>query len=101
MRRPHRYELAFATRETNTTPRAAATSAFELLVNAVAACVQAGVSASDDPFGDATAIWVALHGYATLHASRPAFPWRPTDATLDRIVDALASLGSSRGSEQL
>ncbi len=96
MRRPHRYELAFAAREINVNPRAAATAAFELLVGAVRGCVQAEVSASRDPFADATAIWVALHGYATLHVSRPAFPWPETDATLDRIVDALAGLTSAR-----
>jgi AcrR family transcriptional regulator len=92
MLRPNRYQLAFAARQTNVTPRPAASIAFELLVNAIRGCVHTGESASIDPFGDATAIWVALHGYATLHASRPAFAWPPTDATLHRIVDALAAL---------
>jgi AcrR family transcriptional regulator len=91
-RRPHRYQLAFAPREANAAPRASATRAFELLVGAVQACVESGASSSDDAFGNATAIWVALHGYATMHSSRPAFPWPPTEATLDRIVTALAGL---------
>src|SRR5271156_1116793 len=91
-RRPHRYQLAFAARDANRRPRESATRAFEVLVGAVAACVEAGVSTSDDPFGDATAIWVALHGYAVMRSSRPAFPWPPIDTTLDRIVTGLAAL---------
>jgi AcrR family transcriptional regulator len=92
MRRPNRYQLAFAARASNAIPRDSATRAFALLVNAVAACVEAGVSTSSDPFADATAIWVAMHGYAVLYPSRPAFPWPDSDATLERIVTALAGL---------
>jgi AcrR family transcriptional regulator len=92
MRRPNRYQLAFAARASNSIPRDSATHAFTLLVNALAACVEAGASASTDPFADATAIWVAMHGYAVLYPSRPAFPWPDTDATLERIVTALAGL---------
>jgi AcrR family transcriptional regulator len=95
MRRPNRYQLAFASRQSNAIPRDSATRAFGLLVGAVAACVEAGVSSSVDPFADATAIWVAMHGYAVLYPSRPAFPWPDTDATLERIVTALAGLHQS------
>jgi hypothetical protein len=55
-------------------------------------CIDAGESTSDDAFGDATAIWVALHGYATLRSSRPAFPWPEGDAMLERIVGGLGRL---------
>jgi AcrR family transcriptional regulator len=92
MRRPNRYQLAFASRESNAIPRDSATRAFALLVNAVAACIEAGMSTSTNPFADATAIWVAMHGYAVLYPSRPAFPWPEIDATLHRIVTALAGL---------
>jgi AcrR family transcriptional regulator len=92
MERPNRYQLAFASRESNAIPRESATRAFMLLVNAVKGCVDADVSTSTDPFGDATAIWVAMHGYATLRPSRPAFPWPDSDATLNRIIAALAGL---------
>jgi AcrR family transcriptional regulator len=95
MRRPNRYQLAFASRQSNAIPRDSATRAFGLLVGAVAACVEAGVSSSADPFADATAIWVAMHGHAVLYPSRPAFPWPDTDATLERIVTALAGLHQS------
>jgi hypothetical protein len=34
-----------------------------------------------------------------MHTSRPAFPWPPTDATLDRIVPALASMDYTSNNE--
>jgi AcrR family transcriptional regulator len=37
---------------------------------------------------DATALWVALHGYATLRAGVPVFPW--PDGLLTLLVDRLA-----------
>ncbi len=49
--------------------------AFALLVDALAACVEAGSSASTDVFADATAVWVALHGTVTLRTALPGFPW--------------------------
>ena len=67
-------------------------ASFDLLVRSLQDCVAAGISASTDPARDATAIWVALHGYATLHARLPRFPWPDTDALLDRIVDGLAQM---------
>ncbi len=57
--------------------------AFGVLVEVVAA-VRAGHSAPTGAAGgrvtpavstDATALWVALHGYAALRASVPVFPW--------------------------
>jgi AcrR family transcriptional regulator len=92
LRRPNRYQLAFAPRTANEMPRASATRAFELLVHAVRDCIDAGDTTSADAFGNATAIWVALHGYATMRSSRPAFPWPEGTATVDRIVEALAGL---------
>jgi hypothetical protein len=41
---------------------------------------------------DATALWVALHGYATLHASVRNFPWPPEDDLINALVDRLAQL---------
>jgi hypothetical protein len=40
----------------------------------VQACIEIGASTTDDAFGNATAIWVALHGYATMRTSRPVAP---------------------------
>jgi hypothetical protein len=49
-------------------------------------CVDAGRSTSTDAFGDACAVWVALHGYATLRTNLPSFPWPDGQAMFDRIV---------------
>jgi AcrR family transcriptional regulator len=65
---------------------------FQLLVDGLRDCVNAGISASSDPAGDATAIWIALHGYATLHVGLPLFPWPDVDTLLDRIVDGLGQI---------
>jgi AcrR family transcriptional regulator len=90
--RPNRYRVMFARHQhiapnPRPSPRV---DPFELLVGALTDCVKAGVSTSNDPVGDATAIWVALHGYATLHPSLPGFPWPATETTLDRILSGLA-----------
>ncbi|HTX86157.1 MAG TPA: TetR/AcrR family transcriptional regulator [Streptosporangiaceae bacterium] len=65
---------------------------FDLLVRSIQDCVAAGISASTDPARDATAIWLALHGYATLPARLPMFPWPEREALLDRIIDGLAEI---------
>jgi AcrR family transcriptional regulator len=60
--------------------------AFQILVDAIAACARAGRSTSTDPYTDAVAVWIAMHGYALLRAGLPEFPWPPDDETFDRIV---------------
>ncbi len=40
-----------------------------------------------DPFQDAEALWVALHGVVTLVPATPAFPWTPTTSIVDNILD--------------
>jgi AcrR family transcriptional regulator len=91
--RPNRYKLLFERQYQSggQVPPIQLVS-FELLVHSVQECVEAGISASTDPAGDATAIWVALHGYATLHARLPSFPWPDIDTLLDRVVDGLAQI---------
>ncbi len=96
-RQPNRYRLIFDRRDAVHDParRPIAkirTEGFALLVEALRGCVDAGASTSADPAADATAIWVALHGYAVLHAGLPAFPWPAEPAMLARIVDGLAHL---------
>lgn len=64
----------------------------QVLVAGVEACVEAGRSASADPFADAVALWVALHGLAHQRAVAPLFPW-PEGIAAD-LVDRLARLRS-------
>jgi AcrR family transcriptional regulator len=92
--RPNRYKLLFERqyRIGADVPDVQVGAGFELLVRAIEDCVAAGMSASTDPARDATAIWLAIHGYATLPARLPMFPWPEADALLDRIVDGLAQI---------
>jgi AcrR family transcriptional regulator len=94
--RPSRYKLLFERRDLigvgSEANRLIRIESFEQLIANVQACVDAGLSASDDPARDAAAIWAALHGFATLRSFRPQFPWPDTDTMLDRIVYGLARI---------
>ena len=94
--RPNRYRLLFERRDILGTGQrrfsAVRAQSFELLITSLQACVEAGISASTNPELDATAIWAALHGFATLHANMPGHAWPDTDALLDRIVYGLAQI---------
>lgn len=93
---PHRYALLFTNpkshKQAETRADDPGAAAFNLLVEAIQACVDAGGSASTDASGDATALWAGLHGYATLHAARPAFPWPAGTALTDHLIVALARI---------
>ena len=99
--RPQRYRVMFGgvwnvndAVETNAvTPadaRELGRDASNVLVDALRACIAAGVSTSTDPDGDAVALWVALHGLAHQQAVIPHFPWPPGLA--DRLVHRIALL---------
>ena len=62
--------------------------AFDVLASTVSACSDAKGSTSTDPFTDATALWVALHGLAELQPRALLFPWPPNllDTLIDRLV---------------
>ena len=66
--------------------------AFTLLLDAIRACAAAGASHSSEPYNDALAVWIALHGYVGLHASVSDIPWPAGDALLDTIIERLAQL---------
>ncbi|WP_166645600.1 TetR-like C-terminal domain-containing protein [Curtobacterium flaccumfaciens] len=61
-----------------------------VLADAIAAASVAGSSSSTDPRSDAAALWVGLHGLATLRRATPLFPW-PTSIEHD-LIYALARL---------
>ena len=64
-------------------------------MDGVAACAAAGRAASTDPFTDATAVWVALHGLVELRRALPGFPWPAADPLLDTTVRALARIDAT------
>lgn len=101
-RRPHRYRVLFGRHhqapDRLNQPKDAdellGAEAFGALVQAVGACTQGRAAPDADPMFDATALWVALHGYATLSASVPAFPWPEQQRLLDALVNRLALGGA-------
>lgn len=66
--------------------------AFDLVLEPLRACIACGASRSTDPEADATALWVALHGYITLNTSVPDFPWPPGTTVIDILIDHVAQL---------
>ncbi|HEX3390346.1 MAG TPA: TetR/AcrR family transcriptional regulator [Streptosporangiaceae bacterium] len=66
--------------------------AFALLVRGIEDCVTAGSSASTDVVGDATAVWVALHGAVTLRTTLPGFPWPEPEPFVRHLVLSLARI---------
>ena len=74
----------------------AGSPAFQLLVDAIAACVEAGRSTSEDPFGDAVCLWSALHGYSMLRVAAPEFPWPDERIAVDAMIAGLARLRPER-----
>lgn len=66
--------------------------AFQTLVEGIAHCAAEGRSTSTEPFNDATALWAALHGYASLHTTQTGFPWPDHQDTLTRIIRGLARI---------
>jgi AcrR family transcriptional regulator len=94
--RPHRYRVMFGRHRTNpsaamTAPRSAedllGARAFGTLVSAVAGT--AGTEPDATTFTDATALWVAIHGYASLQDAVPAFPWPDPGEMLDILLGRL------------
>lgn len=68
------------------------TETFGLVVATIERCVEAGGSASTDPFADATALWLALHGLVALPPTIPSFPWSDGDQLLVACVTRLIRL---------
>ncbi|WNV87377.1 TetR/AcrR family transcriptional regulator [Umezawaea sp. Da 62-37] len=66
--------------------------AFAFLLDGIRDCVAAGRSRSEDPETDATALWLALHGYVGTRATLHDFPWPADDKLLDTLVRNLAQL---------
>ncbi len=95
--RPHRYRVMFGRhRETKRTPvvteprpteELLGAAAFTRLVSAVAA--HTGKDPDPKTSGDATTLWIALHGYASLQAAVPAFPWPEPADMLDTLLGRL------------
>ena len=69
---------------------------FERLVNAVQACITAGVSRQQEAHETAVNVWVALHGIVSLHTSRPNHAWPPVDTMIDAALSGQVGLPRRR-----
>jgi AcrR family transcriptional regulator len=70
---------------------------FQILVDAVQACLPADRATPEQAFATATDIWVAMHGMVSLRRHLPAFPWPDTTEQLIGIFSALfPHLGTPR-----
>ena len=95
--RPHRYRVMFARHRSGETgavnqsrpaEELTGAGAFALLADAVAR--HRGHDEHATTRQNALALWVALHGYVSLRAAVPAFPWPDEDSMLDELIDRLA-----------
>jgi AcrR family transcriptional regulator len=96
--RPALYQAMFGCRESvqpGHVPTAlqAGVEAFGVLVEWIRDAAAQGYSTSADPYADATALWVALHGMCTLTANLPGFPWPDHGVVFETLVARLARLG--------
>ena len=95
--RPHRYRVMFGRhREIKRTPviteprpadELLGAAAFTKLVAAVAA--HTGKEPDPKTSADPTTLWIALHGYASLQAAVPAFPWPEPADMLETLLERL------------
>ncbi len=67
-------------------------SAFAVLVNAVAACMESGAARPGDPFIVARDNWTALHGIVQLRRHLPDFPWSALDDQVAGVVRAFTGI---------
>jgi AcrR family transcriptional regulator len=90
---PSRYALMFRERRDQKERSAVGdrgAAALQTLVDSIADCKAAGRSSSANPYEDAVAVWSAIHGLATLRASRPDYAQLHSDTILQNIVYRLA-----------
>jgi AcrR family transcriptional regulator len=87
---PSAYRMIFETRipilDPETLP---GRDVFQLLVDAVYACLPPATATQERAFAIATDIWVAMHGMVSLRRHLPAFPWPAMTEQLTGIIDAL------------
>ncbi|MFE4174115.1 TetR/AcrR family transcriptional regulator [Streptomyces sp. NPDC056909] len=70
------------------------TGVLRILADILADCVAAGCSTSTDPFADAVALWLGLHGFAHQRVVTHTFPW-PADLAR-RFVSPLSRMAPIR-----
>jgi AcrR family transcriptional regulator len=70
----------------------AANAAFGSLVDAIAACQEAGEAPAGDAFALAASVWPAMHGGVMLRIVATQFPWPPVEEHLERVLTGIVGL---------
>jgi AcrR family transcriptional regulator len=103
LERPEQYRILFLTRppEGWTADRILENAAFGQLLEAVQACLDAGVLAPANPLLVGLGLWAAVHGITSLLITKPQLPWPDVDQLVDHVVtmcvDGLAARPKGTG----
>src|SRR5207249_1742360 len=65
---------------------------FQLLVDGVQACMDAGVIHGGQAFHVAAKVWTNLHGGVSLRRALPSFPWPSIGPFVDEVLHDIAGL---------
>jgi AcrR family transcriptional regulator len=65
-------------------------STFRRLMDAIEACMDAGIFRRQDVFLVATGIWTLVHGITSMRITIPEFPFVGEQALLDHVLDTYA-----------
>jgi AcrR family transcriptional regulator len=102
LEQPNQYQVLFsaypyrsATKTDTTVDTMRGADAFAFLLDGIRDCVAAGRSRSTEPALDATALWLALHGYVSMRANLRNFPWPPDGVLINALVDRLAQIDAA------
>ncbi|MBI2689045.1 MAG: TetR/AcrR family transcriptional regulator [Acidobacteria bacterium] len=94
---PHQYQVVFGTSTPDEfayqeEPNRLGMQALEYLARCIVRCQDAGIFHRGDPFADAIAVWMQLHGTTAVLINdhgRYNFPWPSKEALVDRSVDLI------------
>jgi AcrR family transcriptional regulator len=83
---PEEYRILFMDHPQASAEEVKDWAAFQHMVDAVQACIDAGAIRPGDPFVITVGLWAAVHGLTSLMISMPDFPWPPTEELMDHVL---------------
>ncbi len=91
---PATYRVIFTRHRPSELPTVATAAAnvFQVLVDLLEECAAAGLRDGGDAFEDAVALWLGVHGLASLPPAHPRFPWPDRDHLVDRLLEGSAGV---------
>ncbi len=85
---PATYRVIFTRHRPSAMPSVRATAAefFQILIDLLDECHRAGRRGDGDAFEDAVAVWLGMHGLASLPPAQPRFAWPDQDRLIELIL---------------